>query len=120
MKDNAFTTYVVEMMQSIGPVRAKSMFGGHGLFLEDLMFGLVADNVLYLKADDESENEFKTRGLGAFTYHKKDKTLTMSYYQAPEETLEDIDEMKVWANKAYGAALRAASKKRKDSGYKNK
>lgn len=113
MKDNAFTTYAVEMMQSMGPVCAKSMFGGHGLFLEDLMFGLIADNVLYLKADKESVNDFKTRGLDAFTYRKKDKTLSMSYYQAPEETLEDIDEMNVWANKAYSAALRAASNKKK-------
>ena len=111
--DNAFTAYVVELMQSIGPVRAKRMFGGHGIFLDDLMFGLIADNVLYLKTDDVTESEFKARDLEAFTYNKKDKILTMSYFQAPEEALEDSDEMNIWANKAYGAALRAAAKKSK-------
>ena len=111
--DNAFTSYVVELMQTIGPVRAKRMFGGHGIFLGDLMFGLIADNVLYLKADSESEDEFIKKGLDAFTYKKKDKVLSMSYYQAPEEALEDSDEMNTWANKAYNAALRAASKKKK-------
>jgi DNA transformation protein len=100
-------------MQSVGPVRAKRMFGGYGIFLDDLMFGLIADNVLYLKADKETEAEFKSKGLDAFTYKKKDKILSMSYYQAPEETLEDSDEMNIWANKAYNAALRAAAKKRK-------
>lgn len=113
--EKEFVTYVVDLMQSIVPIRAKSMFGGHGIFLDGLMFGLVADSILYLKVDKETENEFKAKGLEAFTYNKKGKEFKMSYYQAPEEALEDADEMKFWANKAYGAALRAASKKRKKS-----
>ena len=111
--EKEFVSYVVEFMQSIGPVRAKGMFGGHGIFLEELMFGLISDNILYLKADKETENEFKAKGLEAFTYKKKGKEFKMSYYQAPEEALEDGEEMNSWANKAYSAALRAASKKGK-------
>lgn len=112
-QEKEFTSYVVELMQSIGSVRAKSMFGGHGIFLEGLMFGLIADSVLYLKADKETENEFKAKGLEAFTYIKKNKEFKMSYFQAPEEIFEDSVEMNIWATKAYHAALRAASKKRK-------
>ena len=112
-KEKEFVNYVVELMQSIGPVSAKGMFGGHGIFLDGLMFGLVADSILYLKVDQETEKEFKDKGLDAFTYNKKGKEFKMSYYQAPEEALEDVEEMNLWANKAYGAALKAASKKRK-------
>jgi len=112
-EEKEFVSYVVELMQSVGSVRAKGMFGGHGIYLEGLMFGLVADSVLYLKADKETENEFKDRGLEAFAYNKKGKEYRMSYYQAPEEVLEDVEEMSIWVNKAYGAALKAASKKRK-------
>ena len=88
-EEKEFVAYVVELMQSIGPVRAKAMFGGHGIFLEDLMFGLVADSVLFLKVDKQTENNFKVRGLEAFTYMKKGKEFNMSYYQAPEEVLEE-------------------------------
>ena len=112
-EEKEFVTYVIDLMQSIGPVRAKSMFGGHGIFLEGLIFGLVADSVLYLKVDKETEIEFKVRGLEAFTYNKKGKEFKMSYYQAPEEALEDVEEMNFWANKAYGTALKVASKKPK-------
>ncbi|MBU0729416.1 MAG: TfoX/Sxy family protein [Proteobacteria bacterium] len=112
-QEKEFVSYLVELMQSIGPVRAKGMFGGHGIFLKGLMFGLVADSVLYLKADTETENEFKTRGLEPFTYHQKGKELKMAYYQAPEEALEDSEEMNSWATRAYNTALRAASKKGK-------
>jgi len=111
--EKEFVLYVVDLMQSVGPVHAKGMFGGYGIYLDGLMFGLVADSVLYLKTDKQTENEFKDRGLEAFTYSKKGKEFRMSYYQAPEEALEDGEEMNTWANKAYGVALKAASKKRK-------
>jgi DNA transformation protein len=112
-EEKEFVSYLVELMQSIGPVRVKAMFGGHGIFLEELMFGLVADSVLYLKADKENESYFKARGLEVFSYMKKGKECKMSYYQAPEEALEEAEEMSYWANMAYAAALRAASKKTK-------
>lgn len=112
--EKEFVSYVVELMQSIGPVRSKGMFGGHGIFLEELMFGLIADSTLYLKADKEIENDFIEKGLEAFVYNKKGKKFKMSYYQAPEEALEESEEMNFWANKAYSAALRAASKRRKN------
>ncbi|MFV1997952.1 MAG: TfoX/Sxy family protein [Acidiferrobacterales bacterium] len=111
--EKEFVSYVVDLMQTIGPVHAKGMFGGHGIFLQELMFGLVSDGTLYLKADKDTEHEFTEKGLEAFTYIKKGKEFRMSYYQAPEEALEDSEEMNSWANKAYSTALRAASKKRK-------
>jgi len=110
--EKEFVSYLVELMQTIGPVSSKRMFGGHGVFLEGLMFGLVADSTLYLKADSETEKTFSDKGLEPFTYDKKGKEVKMSYYQAPEEALEDSDEMNTWANLAYSAALRAAAKKR--------
>ena len=42
-----YVSYIVELMQSIGPVYAKRMFGGHGIFLDSLMFGLITDGTLY-------------------------------------------------------------------------
>jgi len=111
--ENGFASYIVELMQSIGPVISKKMFGGYGFFLDGLMFALMADNTLYLKADIETAKEFKALGLEQFTYSRKGKEFAMSYYRSPDEILEASDEMYSWANKAYGAALRAAAKKRK-------
>lgn len=110
-EQNEFVSYLVELLQTIGPVRAKRMFGGHGFFLDELMFALEADNILYLKGDEETAGEFREKGLEAFTYIKQGKPCSLSYYQAPEEVLESSDEMHVWANKAYGAALRVAARK---------
>ena len=113
--EKEFVGYVVELMHSLGPVRSRAMFGGHGIFLEGLMFALVINSTLYLKADDKTREEFIQRELGPFGYSKDGKEFKMSYFEAPEEAMEDDVEMAAWANKAYKVALRAASKKRKKS-----
>ncbi len=109
---NELVAHVVELMQSMGPVTARRMFGGYGFFLDGLMFALMANDSLYLKADHETINDFRHRELEAFSYQKRGKAYSMSYYCAPEEALENAEDMMLWANKAYGAALRAAAKKR--------
>jgi DNA transformation protein len=118
--EKEFVSYVIDSMQSVGSVYAKGMFGGYGIILDELMFGIVADSILYLKADKETENEFKDRGLEAFTYSKKGKEYKMSYYQVPEEVLEDGEEMNSWANRAYGVAFKAAAMKRNKKNTHNK
>ena len=50
-----------------------------------------------------------------FTFERKGKAVVMSYFQAPDEVMESPDVMQYWASLAYGAALRAASKKQKGS-----
>lgn len=108
--DKEFVSYVVDLMQGIGPVHAKAMFGGHGIFLQGLMFALIVDDTLYLKADLETREDFLRQSLPAFTYVNRGKEYTMSYFQAPDEVLEDIDMMNNWANSAYSVALRAAAR----------
>ena len=112
-EEREFKKYVVDLMQSIGPVSARAMFGGYGIFLDGLMFALIADSVLYFKVDKKTEEEFKAKGLEPFTYSKKGKSFKMSYCEAPEDSLEDIEEMKYWAQKAYDTALRLSPQKSK-------
>ena len=88
------------------------MFGGHGIFRDGLMFAIVADETLYLKVDAGNLNDFTARGLEPFTYRRQNKPTALSYYRAPAECLEDAEAMIRWADKAFAAALRAASKKR--------
>ncbi len=87
------------------------MFGGYGIYLDDLMFALVADGTLYLKADKNSSNLFEDKGLPPFEYNKQGTLVKMSYYLAPEEIYEDPDVALKWGRLAVDAALR---------NYKNK
>ena len=108
-----FVNYLIEVFAGFGSIRAKRMFGGYGLFYDELMIGLVADDVLYLKADGESAVAFRDRGLGQFEYVKQGKPMKMSYFLAPEEIFDDPEEAEKWASLAYEAALRARKSKKK-------
>ena len=110
--EREFVRYVVELMQCLGEVRSKRMFGGHGIFLDGLMFALVIRSTLYFKADSRTAGDFAARGLRPFSYQKKGKEFSMSYFEAPEEVLEDGEEMSAWAGRAYEVALRAGSAKK--------
>jgi len=102
-----YIEFLKEMFAEFGDIRARKMFGGHGIYHNDLMIGLVADDMLYLKVDAVSVRQFNDRGLTQFMYQKGQKMVGMSYYQAPEEALEDPSEMRHWAALAYEAALRS-------------
>ena len=81
------------------------MFGGHGIYLDGLMFALIADDTLYLKVDDGNRADYLAAGLTPFKPFD-DKPGTMSYYPLPEEVFEDQDALLRWAREALGAALR--------------
>ena len=100
-----FVDFLLAQMQSLGQVTAKSMFGGYGMYVGDLMFALVADKVLYFKTDADNLPDFEQRGLPPFTYQRNGKPYRMSYYEAPAEVLDDTEALQSWANKAITAAL---------------
>ena len=111
IEQREYVAHIVDLLQLIGPVESKSMFGGFGMFLEGLMFGLVAGNELYLKVDTQNLQDYEDLGLQAFSFEKNDRQFKMSYYQAPEEAMEDAELLSDWASNAYCAAMRAAAKK---------
>ena len=112
-KSNEFVDYLLERLEPFGQVTARAMFGGYGIYHNQLMFGLVADDMLYLKVDNINRKEFEERKLQPFVYVKQGKAMKMSYYQVPEEALDNSDETCRWAELAYSAALRGQNKTKK-------
>lgn len=102
-----FVTLVLEQMAGFGVPRVRRMFGGHGLYHDDLMFAIILKEKLYLKADAVNVGRFENAGLQPFTYASKGKQVSLRYYEAPPDVYEDQEEMLQWARSAFEAALRA-------------
>lgn len=83
------------------------MFGGEGIFVGDLMIGLVVRDQIYLKTGDGNRADFEAEGARPFTYTRgKERNATsLSYYTVPERLLDDPEELGQWARKAHAAAL---------------
>ncbi|AXI01879.1 TfoX/Sxy family protein [Aquirhabdus parva] len=107
-----FTDFLHEVFAQFGVIRIRRMFGGYGVYYHDLMFGLVADEILYLKADAASRQTFEKLGLPPFKFDREGKAIQMSYYQAPDEIFEDFEQAAQWARLAYAAATRAQKPKK--------
>jgi len=104
-----FLDYVLEQLQPLGGVTHRRMFGGVGLSRHDLFFGLIADDVLYLKTDAANREAFQQAGSEPFRPFGGDKP--MSYWSAPLEALEDPDLLAAWVGRALDAAVRAQASK---------
>ncbi len=102
-----FVVHVLELLAPFGSVSARPMFGGYGIYRDALMFALVADDVLYVKADSGNRSEFEAAGSAPFSYTARRRQVILSYWRAPEEALESREAMQPWARSAFAAALRA-------------
>jgi DNA transformation protein and related proteins len=101
-----FIPFVQELLEGWGSVSARRMFGGHGFYHEGLMFAIVMDQRLYLKADELNRPEFEALGLTSFTYAMKGKDVALSYWAAPDAIFDAPEDAVHWAKSAWDAALR--------------
>lgn len=107
-----YLAYVLDQLEGLGEVTPRKMFGGAGLYSRGLFFGLIADDVLYLKVDDTNRSDYEQAGMPAFNPFG---TYSMGYYQVPPDVLEDGSKLRKWAEKAVKVAM---SKSRGGGGKK--
>lgn len=111
MSGNDFVDHLLDLLSGWGGVSARKMFGGWGLYRAGIMFGLVADDVLYLKADAGNRASFEDAGMQPFTYERAGKpAVIMSYWECPPDALDAPDALVAFAREAHQAALRSGTK----------
>lgn len=109
-----FADHVRELFGGLGPLRNKPMFGVVAIYADDLIFAIIADDVLYLRTDAETEARFRAAGSEPFIFVDKDGRETpMSYWRAPDEALDDQAAAEDWGRLSLEVALRKQAKKRK-------
>jgi DNA transformation protein and related proteins len=88
------------------------MFGKTGVFCDGLMLGMVRDNTLYFRVDDDNRAAFKeAESFPPLNYEKKGGTIDLSFWRAPERLFDEPDELVTWARAALAAAQRVAAKR---------
>lgn len=108
-----FVTNVLALLAPHGDIRARAMFGGHGLYLDGLMFALIADERLYFKTDAETRVRFERVGSKPFSYQRAGReAVVMSYYEAPPRSTQSARAIMPWLELGVIAA-RGAQKSKK-------
>jgi DNA transformation protein len=104
--------WLEEALAPLGSVKVRAMFGGHGASLDGLAFGLIADDLLYLKCDEATEARFMAEGLAPFLYDKGGTMVAMRYRRAPDAAMDDAECLREWV----GLALEAARRVKRPAG----
>jgi DNA transformation protein len=107
----SFRTFILDQLsRTVQRVRARSMFGGVGIYAGDLFFALIADDTLYFKVDESNRSDFEELGMGLFQPYGEGGEV-MQYFRVPAELLEDVDALRPWVEKAIAVAGRRKHKR---------
>lgn len=110
-----FKDFALELFHPLGDLKFKNMFGGAGIWCDGIMFVLIADEVLYLKADEALAADLEAEGSEPFNWTRPSdgKVMQMSYWQMPESAMDDPHEALEWGRRARDVAFAANAKKGK-------
>ncbi len=97
---NDFVQYILDQLTGWGSVYVKHMFGGAALYQEELAFGMIANDVVYLKVDDTNREKYINEGSCQLKPFKNNATV-LSFYSIPPNILESSDDFIKWANESF-------------------
>jgi DNA transformation protein len=107
---DSFAEFLREQLAPLGRLTMRRMFGKAGVFCDGLMFGMVTDNTLYFRVDDDNRAAFaEAASFPPLNYEKKGSTIDLSFWRAPERLFDEPDELVRWARVALAAARRVAA-----------
>jgi DNA transformation protein len=117
---DSFAEFLREQLSQLGPVTMRRMFGKTGVFCDGVMLGMVRDNTLYFRVDDDNREAFKeAESFPPLNYEKKGGTIDLSFWRAPERLFDEPDELVTWARAALAAARRVAAKRERAAPMRN-
>ena len=109
---DSFAEFLREQLAPLGQVTMRRMFGKTGVFCDGVMLGMVTDNTLYFRVDDQNRAAFKeAESFPPLNYRKKGSTIDLAFWRAPDRLFDEPDEFVAWARAALAAARRVAAKR---------
>jgi DNA transformation protein len=115
MPDDSFKEFVLDQLSALPDVRAKAMFGAHGIYSGDHFFGILDEGRLFFKTDEVSQMDYTSREMPPFSYTSRGKITTISYHEVPPDVSENSQELVLWARKAIKIACETKKKARRKS-----
>jgi len=109
---DGFAEFLREQLAPLGHITFRRMFGKTGVFCDALMLGMVRDNILYFRIDDDNRETFReAEAYPPLNYSKRGATIDLSFWRVPERLFDEPDELIAWARAALAAAARVAVKR---------
>jgi DNA transformation protein and related proteins len=102
-----------DLFVEFGPIKLKRFFGGEGIYAGAVMIGMVFDDVIYFKTDEETRKAFVAEKRKPFTFEKGGETVVTTWFSLPDRLYDDPEELAQWARAALKVAQAPRRKRRK-------
>ena len=107
-----FAEFLSDQLAPLGRITMRRMFGKTDVFCDGFMLGMVRDNTLYFRVDDDNRAALKeAEAFPPLNYEKKGGTIDLSFWRAPERLFDEPDELVTWGRAALAAARRVAARR---------
>jgi len=109
---DSFAEFLRDQLAPLGSITVRRMFAKTGVFCDGFMLGMVWDNMLYFRVDEQNRIAFKeAEAFPPLNYEKKGGLIDLAFWRAPERLMDEPDELLTWARLALEAARRVATKR---------
>ncbi len=108
--NDSYADFILDQLEALPDLECRAMFGGHGLYQDEVFFGIVFKGRLYLKTNETTAGSYRRRGMKSFRPNSR-QTLK-SYYEVPADIIEDRDKLADWARRAVAIARSALQRRR--------
>ena len=105
MAADSFKEFVLDQLGPLPELRARAMFGAHGLYSGETFFGILDEGRLFFKTDAQSQADYTLRGMTPIAYESKGRVVTMNFYEVPPDVLENASELTEWAQRAINVVV---------------
>jgi DNA transformation protein len=114
---DGFTDFLFEQLAPLGRITARRMFGKIGVFCDGVMFGMLAEGMLFLRVDEHNRDIFKEAASSPpLRYTKAGASIDLAFWRIPDRLIDEPDELVAWARAALAAARRVSAKRQKQPG----
>jgi len=104
-----------DLFAEFGPIKLRRFFGGEGIVADDVMIGMVFDDIIYFHTNEKTRAAFVAEGCKPFTFLKRSKNemIATHWYALPERLYDDPEELAAWARIALEAMRNSETEKKK-------
>jgi DNA transformation protein len=105
-KDSSYHDFVVyDLMSRLPDISSRPMMSGWSIYSDGVPFAAIIGNRLYMKATGKYAEKLLSLGWVRFSYEKKDnKTISMNYWEVPDELFDDNETLNELAEEAIVSA----------------
>lgn len=113
---DSFAEFLCEQLAPLGRITVRGMFGKAGVFCDGLMLGMLADETLYFRVDEQNREAFaEAAAFPPLNYAKGGQLIDLAFWRAPDRLFDEPDELLAWARLALAAARRVAAKRKRSA-----